>query len=62
MMTVDEVAALFRVHRVTIYRWKRAGKTPPCVKIGRRVLFRRDIVDQWYDKAVLDPSSTRPLG
>jgi len=38
-LTVDEVAALYRVTGQTVVRWQREGKLPAAVRVGRRWLF-----------------------
>ena len=42
--TVEEVCAIYRVSRRTVYRWKKAGKLHP-VRAGRRLMFERGEVD-----------------
>lgn len=43
-MTTEEVCALYRVTRRSVYRWRAAGKLHG-VKVGRRVLFDRNEVE-----------------
>jgi len=46
-LLLNEVAELTRQSPDTI-RWLRhQGKGPPCVKVGRRLLFRRSGVLEW---------------
>lgn len=35
IMTIDEVAEYLRIHRMTVYRWAKAG-TIPMFKVGGR--------------------------
>jgi len=43
MLTAEEVARDFlRTSRKVVYEMVRTGKLPGAVRIGRRVLFRRD--------------------
>ena len=42
--TVEEVMALYRVTRRTVYRWKDAGRLH-AVKAGRRLMFEREEVE-----------------
>ena len=44
VLTTEEVCALYRVTRRSVYRWRAAGKLHG-VKVGRRVLFDRDEVE-----------------
>jgi len=44
LLTLEEVAALLRVHEKTVRRWLRCRRIP-CVRIGSRVRFdQRDIL------------------
>lgn len=47
LLTIPEVAAKLRVKVSTLRAWRVRGTDPPSVKIGRRVLYRADAVDQW---------------
>lgn len=42
LLTVPEVAALLRTSKNAIYLQAEHGKLPGVVRIGRRLLFRRD--------------------
>ena len=46
-LTRAELADLWRVSGRTIERWVRAGQCPAPLKIGGRVLFRREDVLAW---------------
>ena len=46
LLTADEVAALLRVPRSTVYELTRTRRLPH-VKIGRRTLFVRGDLDAW---------------
>ncbi|MBO6130989.1 MAG: helix-turn-helix domain-containing protein [Treponema sp.] len=41
ILTVKDVAELFKVEEQTIYHWANNG-TLPCFKIGKVIRFRRD--------------------
>ncbi len=47
LMTTAEVAALVRTSPETLRYWRYMGRGPRCFKAGRRVLYRREDVDQW---------------
>lgn len=49
-LTIDEVAELTRTSRQTIYWWRHTGKGPASFKVGRRVLFDREVVLAWLDE------------
>jgi excisionase family DNA binding protein len=46
LLTADEVAALLRVPRSTVYELTRTRRLPH-VKVGRRTLFVRVDLDAW---------------
>jgi excisionase family DNA binding protein len=46
-LEADEVAALLRVDRKTIYEAARRGDIPGVIRIGRSLRFRRDAVLSW---------------
>jgi predicted DNA-binding transcriptional regulator AlpA len=49
-----QAAALAGVCRATWQRLKAAGKLPPSVRLGRRVLWRRAEVFAWVDAGCPD--------
>ena len=46
VLTADEVAALLRVNRKTVYEAAQRGELPHR-KLGRRLLFERSIILAW---------------
>lgn len=44
IMTLEEVAALMRVHTATISRWAKGGKLSG-FKVGGQWRFRRDLIE-----------------
>ncbi len=47
VMTADEVAALFRVNRKTVYAAFKAGEIPGGRRIGGTIRFHRGSVLRW---------------
>ena len=47
LLTPDEVATLLRTSRKAIYSMAERGALPGTVRIGRRLLFRRDELIHW---------------
>lgn len=45
-LTVQEVADYLRVSRDLVYALVREKKIP-CIRIGRRVIFRKETVEDW---------------
>jgi excisionase family DNA binding protein len=48
ILTVKDVAELFKVEEQTIYHWAKNG-TLPCFKIGKAIRFRRDEIFDMLD-------------
>jgi len=47
LLTVEEVAVLLRTSPKAIYAMAERGQLPGIVRIGRRLLFRRDLLLDW---------------
>lgn len=50
VISVDEVAALLRLNRKTIYEQFKAGKIPGGRRVGNAIRFHRDTVLSWLAK------------
>jgi len=51
LLTVDEVAALLKVHRRTLERWIRAREFPPPRRIrGGRRRWSPEAVRKWFNR------------
>ena len=54
LITMKEVAALYKVSLVTIHKWRKHKILPPTIKKGGRVFFRRDEIlkslEKWEQK------------
>ena len=46
-MSRDDLAKELAVSVDTLSRWETRGFGPPCVRVGRRVLYRRGAVKDW---------------
>ena len=46
VMTAEQLAEYLQIDKQTVYRKARKGEIP-CVRIGRVVRFRKDMVDAW---------------
>ena len=46
----DEVAEILRTTRTAIYAMNGRGQLPGATRIGRRLLFRRDVLLSWLDQ------------
>lgn len=47
LLTTAEVAALTRAPLSTVRYWRHCGTGPSSFRLGRRVVYRRDLVEQW---------------
>lgn len=47
LLLTSEVAELLRAPESTVRYWRHIGSGPPSVKVGRRVLYRRDALEAW---------------
>jgi excisionase family DNA binding protein len=50
LLTPNEVAALLRTTRKAVYAKTERGQLPGVTRIGRRLLFRRDMLLHWLDQ------------
>ena len=50
LITMKEVAALYKVSLVTIHKWRKHKILPPTIKKGGRVFFRRDEILKSLEK------------
>jgi predicted site-specific integrase-resolvase len=46
-LTVEELAARLRLKPKTLHNWHLSGKGPAPMKVGRRLLYRLDVVEAW---------------
>jgi excisionase family DNA binding protein len=56
ILTTDEVAALFKIPKATLYKWISQGTAPPFYKIGRVNRWKRSAVMAWFDAHLDDMS------
>jgi len=56
LLTVDEAAALLRTTKKAIYVMAARWRLPGIIKLGRRVLIRRDDLLDWLDQNRRAPS------
>lgn len=46
LLTIQELMAIFKVDRSTIFRWDKAGRLPKKIKIGKAVRWRKDEIEK----------------
>ena len=47
LLTIPEVAERLRVPPATLRYWRTRGEGPKGFKVGRRVVYRADVVERW---------------
>lgn len=47
LLQAEEVAAILRISRKAVYRMAERGEIPGITKLGRRIRFRRDVIEAW---------------
>ncbi|MBE3602166.1 helix-turn-helix domain-containing protein [bacterium] len=60
LLTLNEVAALMRCHRITIRRWIKAAKfPPPAVKVDRHPLWRASTIEAFIARGAFGSENER---
>lgn len=52
IMTLEEVARYLKVKPQTVYKWAQEGQIPG-TKLSKEWRFRKSILDEWLDTAIL---------
>ena len=60
LLTVAETAVLLRTSRKAIYAMVERGKLPGVVRLGKRLLFRRQDLMSWLDQLTHDGFDSQP--
>lgn len=47
LLTVDELAALLKIPKATLYSWRYISYGPPSIKVGRYLRYRNTEVTRW---------------
>lgn len=50
MMTLDEFCELVRITPRTFHNLRSKGEVPPSLRVGRRILMRREVVAEWIEQ------------
>jgi excisionase family DNA binding protein len=59
LLTIREAAALCRIGTSTLYRLARRRRVGGLVKIGSKVLFHRERLEDWLRRRAQDPIADR---
>jgi excisionase family DNA binding protein len=54
LLTVEEVAAYLRTSRAAVYHLIERRKLPGVVRVGRRVLIKREVLQSSLDETISD--------
>jgi excisionase family DNA binding protein len=57
LMTIDEVAAHFKVTRNTIYGWRYRGHGPKAIRFGKHLRFKESQVAAWINQVEREQES-----
>ena len=52
LLTVDEVAAVLKVPKATLYSWSYRGEGPPVVRVGRHLRYPSDLLGAWIESGM----------
>jgi excisionase family DNA binding protein len=52
LLTVDDVAAVLKVPKSTLYQWSYQGEGPPVVRVGRHLRYPGDLLDLWIARGM----------
>jgi predicted DNA-binding transcriptional regulator AlpA len=50
LLTTADVAALTRASESTVRYWRHCGNGPNSFRLGRRVVYRREVVEEWVTR------------
>ena len=61
LLTVQETAEYLRLSPSALYAQRHRGDTPGAlsVRVGRKILWRRDDIDRWFDEQRARPATRR---
>ena len=55
LLNTTEAAEVLRLGVATLHRWRKAGKGPPYIEMGRKVYYRRTDLDRWIEEQQRQP-------
>jgi excisionase family DNA binding protein len=59
ILTTDEVAALLKVPKATLYKWTAERTGPPFYRLGKHQRWKRSEVMAWFDERIDELSRGR---
>lgn len=58
LLSTPEAAEALRMSALTLHRWRKAGKGPPFIEMGRKVYYRRTDIERWIEGQQRQPETT----
>ena len=55
LLNTAEAAEVLRLGVATLHRWRKSGKGPPYIEMGRKVYYRRADLDRWIEERQRHP-------
>lgn len=55
LLNTTEAAEVLRVAALTLHRWRKEGRGPAYVEMGRKVYYRRVDIDRWIEAQLQQP-------
>ena len=62
LLDTGDVAAICRVHRRQIARWRDRGSMPQPIKLGKSVRWRAQDIEDWLTSGCPDMKSKKGMG
>jgi len=59
LLTVEQLASELSVAPKTVRKWRSMHQAPKSLKVGRRILFRREDVQTWLDTQAEEQAETQ---
>jgi predicted DNA-binding transcriptional regulator AlpA len=59
LLNMDEVSEITRTPVSTLRYWRHRGEGPKSFKLGRRVVYREDVVTSWIEERAEATTSAR---
>ena len=53
LLTQDDLAALLKVSKQTLFRWRKIDQGPPFIQVEGSIRYRQADVDAWLDQRTL---------
>jgi predicted DNA-binding transcriptional regulator AlpA len=50
LLEPEDVAAMLRVPKSTLYAWRYRGEGPPSLRIGKHLRYKRQAILEWIDE------------